>query len=482
MHSTIADLWPVLVLIADITAATAVTMDAVLRKRHVPSIVGWIGLAWLAPLVGSFLYLCFGINRIKTSAITHELEAAWARDAKPGTLSNEASSPEHITAPHPFASLARLGREVTGDPLVSGNQVTLLKNGDEAYPAMLDAIGRANQSVALLVYILDNDSVGQLFLDALLLAIKRGAHVRVLIDDFGARYTRPSMISRLRDSGIPVAGFLPTRTARLIRYANLRNHRKILVVDGAIGFTGGMNIREAHWLARSVRDSVHCAHFRIEGPIVADMQRTFAVDWAFTTGEHLKGARWFPALDRRSTVVARGVKDGPDADLDNMLRIILGALSVATQTVRIVTPYFLPNDALLRAVQVTALRGIDVAIVLPFKSNIPIMDWAMAPQLPDLLTAGCRIYFTPGMFDHTKLFVVDSFWSLIGSTNWDARSLRLNFEYNLECYDASLAQNLENLIEGKIARAYRLRLCDTQSTGFPVRLRNGLARLLSPFL
>jgi cardiolipin synthase len=262
----------------------------------------------------------------------------------------------------------------------------------------------------------------------------------------------------------------------------LRNHRKILVVDGAIGFTGGMNIREAHWLSRSLRDFVHCAHFRIEGPIVADMQRTFAVDWAFTTGEHLKGARWFPDLDRRSTVVARGVKDGPDADLDNMLRIILGALSVATQTVRIVTPYFLPNDALLRAVQVAALRGIDVAIVLPSKSNIPIMDWAMAPQLPDLLTAGCRIYFTSGMFDHTKLFVVDSFWSLIGSTNWDARSLRLNFEYNLECYDASLAENLENLIEDKIARAYRLRLCETQSTGFPVRVRNGLARLLSPFL
>jgi len=290
------------------------------------------------------------------------------------------------------------------------------------------------------------------------------------------------MIRVLRAAGVPVAAFLPTRIPRLFQYANLRNHRKILVVDGRVGFTGGINIRAGHWLARRPAHPVRCLHFRVDGPVVADMQRAFAIDWAFSTGERLGGERWFSPMAGCGTVAARGVPDGPDADLDNLLQIIVGALSVATRRARIVTPYFLPDSVLLRAVQVAALRGVEVDIVLPGRSNVPLMDWAMTPQLPELIEKGCRIHLAPPPFDHTKLFVVDGTWSLIGSTNWDARSLRLNFEYNLECYDRDLAARLDAIIDAKLADARPLGLAELESRAFPARLRDGLARLLSPYL
>jgi cardiolipin synthase len=290
------------------------------------------------------------------------------------------------------------------------------------------------------------------------------------------------MVRRLEQAGIRAAAFLSTHLPRLYRYTNLRNHRKILVVDGAIGFTGGMNIRESHWLALGPAVAACCLHFRVTGPVVADLQRTFAVDWAFSTGEHLHAEEWFPQLGASDTVVARGVPDGPDADLDNIPHLSHGALSAATRAARIVTPYFLPDGVLLRALQVAAMRGVGVDIVLPSKSNVPIMDWAMAPQFPELLDKSCRIYLTPPPFDHTKLLVVDGFWSLIGSTNWDARSLRLNFEYNLECYDAPLARRLEMLVDAKIANARRIEAAELRARPFATRLRDGLARLLSPYL
>ena len=162
--------------------------------------------------------------------------------------------------------------------------------------------------------------------------------------------------------------------------------------------------------------------------------------------------------------------------------MLLGAISVAQHRVSIVTPYFLPDDVLLRARMTAALRGVDVHIVLPQKSNIGIVDWAIAPQLPYLPESGCRIHFTPPPFDHTKLFVIDGFWSFIGSINWDVRSLRLNFEFNLECYCEQLAQYLENLVDARITTAHSMTVDEARSLPVFVQLRNGLARLLSPYL
>jgi cardiolipin synthase A/B len=487
MDLDLRTLVPVLVSILHVLGAIAVTVDAALRKRHVQSVIGWVGLAWLAPVVGLLAYLGFGVNRIKRKAAALAPREAWERSTgqKNHANSNGRGQPEtnDVLDQRPaLRGLARLGNQITGRSLTTGNSVTPLVNGDQAFPAMLDAIGHAHASITLATYIFDNDHTGRLFLDALQRAVARGVAVRVLIDDVGARYSKPTMLKLLRRHGVSAAPFLPTRAPRLFQYANLRNHRKIMVVDGRIGFVGGTNIRDAHWLAHGPPHPTRCLHFRVEGPLVADLQRTFAMDWAFTTGETLRDDPWFPPLPSTGSVTARGVRDGPDDDLDKLLELILGALSAAQERVRIATPYFIPDNVLLHMLQVTAMRGVDVRIVLPETSNLPLIDWATAPQLPALLQKGCRIHFSRAPFDHTKLMTVDGVWSLIGSSNWDARSLRLNFEYNVECYDRALGTVLDRLFEERVATARTLTLDDVASWSFAVRLRNGLTRLLSPYL
>lgn len=479
------EVWPYLFTIAYITGAAWVTVDAVLRKRHAPSVVSWVGLAWLAPISGAIAYFLLGINRIRRSAnrLERHTAAGSAGAASRAVVGHRAPRTAALDLPHPgLAGLVRLGDRVTGRNLCDGNRIEPLVDGDSAYPAMLAAIDAATRSVTMTSYIFDNDFAGQAFRAALSRACDRGIEVRVLIDDVGSRYTKPTMVGELRAAGVPVAAFLPTRVPRLFQYANLRNHRKLMVVDGCIGYIGGMNIRAGHWRGRDPEDPVRCVHFRVDGPIVADMQEAFVTDWAFTTGELLEGERWFAPVRDCGPVVARGVPDGPDADIDNLPQLLLGALAVATRRVRVVTPYFLPDDGLLRALQVAALRGVEVDIVLPGRSNVPPMDWAMTPQLPWLLDAGCRVYRTPPPFDHSKLFVVDGIWSMIGSTNWDARSLRLNFEYNLECYDRTLAARLDSIVDDKIADARLMSRAGIDGRPLPVRLRDGLTRLFSPYL
>jgi len=474
--------WPYLVTLVHVVGATWVTVDAALRKRHVTAIVGWVGLAWLAPVTGAIAYYLLGINRIRRSASRLDRASAAPGLARGPEAAMQSARPAVVAQQPSLEGLLRLGDRLVRHPLHAGNRVEPLVDGDAAYPAMLAAIDGARRSVSLVSYIFDNDVVGREFCAALARARGRGVEVRVLVDDVGARYSRPTILRELAAAGVPAAGFLPTRTPRLFKYANLRNHRKIMVVDGRVAYTGGMNIRAGHWRGRKLAEPVRCVHFRVAGPVVADLQAAFVVDWAFTTGERLEGSAWFAAEPDQGHVAVRGVPDGPDDDIDNLPQMLIGALAVATRRVRIATPYFLPEDSLFRALQVAALRGVEVDIVVPARSNVPVMDWAMAPQFPWLVDSGCRVYRTAEPFDHSKLLVIDGAWSMIGSTNWDARSLRLNFEYNLECYDSALAARLEAVIDAKITTARRMDGTEFARQPFLLRLRDALARLFSPYL
>ena len=461
-----------------IALALAVTLHALMKKEEVHKAVSWIGLAWLAPFGGAFAYWLLGINRIGRTGVALGLRQAWNSDGDAA----EAFAVSFDAVDAVLAGVARVGQQVTGKPLLGGNSVQPLTDGDNAYPAMLAAVDAAEHSITLQTYIFHNDKAGQAFVEALARAHARGVQVRVLVDAVGARYRPTGVLRRLRNLGIPCASFLRPSITRLLSHVNLRNHRKILVVDGEVGFTGGMNISANHWFSTQPSTPVHCLHFEVRGPVVTDMQRAFATDWAFTTRERLQGAPWFAPPVPCGSLLARGVTDGPDADIDHMRQVILGSLAAARQRVRIVTPYFLPDEVVLSTLQTTALRGVAVDIVLPARSNLPLLDWAMRPQCDELLAAGCRIHLTPPPFDHGKLFVVDDDWALIGSTNWDARSLRLNFEYNLECYDEALVAALDPLIDGRIAQATLLDADTLARQSLPARLRNRLVWLLSPYL
>jgi cardiolipin synthase len=480
----ISDNWIWLTAVVDLVLALAVTVHAVLWKRDGRAVIGWVGLVWLAPLVGAFAYFCFGVNRIQRKATALGLHRS-ERDAldPTGSTGFQDAAPSSLAGEFPsLGGLVTLCAKLTGRAVLPGNSVQLLVNGDEAYPAMLESIRHAKRSVALLSYIFDHDRAGRAFLDGLVAAQKRGVEIRVLIDDVGSKYSRPNMVRTMLAAGLTAASFLPTGLRGWLRYANLRNHRKILVVDGRIGFTGGTNIREGHWLAVNPKSPVQCLHFRLDGPVVAHLQQAFAVDWAFATGETLIGDTWFPEPQSAGQTWARGISHGPDEDFENMVDAIIGAVSVAKNRVRIVTPYFLPDSSMIKALGVAAMRGVEVEILLPATSNIRLVQWAATAQLWQLLEKGCRIFSTPPPFDHTKLFVVDDAWSLIGSTNWDPRSLRLNFEFNVECYDRQLARTLNDVIDAKLKSARQVTLGEINARPMTEKLRDGLARLLSPYL
>lgn len=475
--------WPYLLIGLDLILALIVTFHAVLHKPETDTVITWVGLAWLAPFIGVIAYFCFGINRIRRRAVSLEIGQGISLDPPLFEEGDYRLRAEFLERYPNLAGLAHLGANVTGKPLLPGNRVLFLKDGDGAFPAMLEAINSAEHSIALLSYIFDSDRVGEQFLQSLKSACARGIEVRVLIDHVGSNYSKPNMVRRLKSEGITVAAFLPTRTVRLLQYTNLRNHRKILVVDGKVGFTGGTNIREGHALLLKPKVPVQCAHFQLEGPVVAHLQEAFAVDWAFACGEVLRGDHWFPVIERSDgNVVARGVTDGPDEHLNQILEVILGALATASKHVRITTPYFIPDLTILRSLIVAARRGVTVDIVLPSDNNVPIVDWASAALIAQLIENGCRVHRSAPPFDHTKLMVIDGVWSLIGSTNWDPRSLRLNFEFNVECYSMPLAKELEELIDGKISRGRRLTLEEIENRTLPIKLRDGLARLASPYL
>jgi cardiolipin synthase len=456
---------------------------AVLYKRDSRSAIAWVGFIWLVPLIGATLYFIFGVNRLRRQAAslrgTLERYQAQTREAE--------FSPEELQRHLPgqtghLQMLARVVGGVVQRPLLAGNRIEPLVNGDEAFPAMLEAIRQARLSVSFVTYIFDRDEVGLEFAKALGEASRRGVQVRVLIDAAGTRYSFPTILHTLRREGVRYARFLPAFALWRLVAMNLRTHRKILVADGKLGFTGGINIRMGHWLARQPKRPVQDIHFRVSGPVVAQLQEAFADDWLFTTREALRDEAWFPELARAGEVLARGVTDGPDEDFEKLRWTLLGALSIARYSVRIVTPYFLPDPSLTSALNLAAMRGVKVEIILPVHSNLAFVDWASRAMWWQVLEHGCEIWLTPPPFDHSKLMIVDGCWVLVGSANWDPRSLRLNFEYNLECYDLDLARRLDHLAQTKLEGAHLVTLAEMDERGFPVRLRDGIARLATPYL
>ncbi|MFO1154361.1 MAG: phospholipase D-like domain-containing protein [Rhodospirillales bacterium] len=489
-------LWAWLLTAAQMMVAVITSGHVILHKRDVRAAIGWVGLIWFVPFGGSVLYFLFGINRIRRRAHGLRGPRPAGRPVAMGPVAAvrlPALLPD--TARH-LAALGQLHDRINDAPLTEGNRIAAFTRGADAYAAMIAAIDAARRTIGLMTYIFDVDVSGRAFIEALERAQARGVRVRVLIDGVGARYTRPPVIRELSRRKVKAAEFLPTGFPLVMPYANLRNHRKILVIDGAVGFTGGMNIRHSH-AAEDAPDAIADVHFRIDGPVVDHLVVTFLEDWLFAAGETL-GGEWFQppetnddllnpkglgdAWHPTDDVAARGIAAGPDEAFERIRWTILAALALAERRVRIVTPYFVPDQTLMTALSLAALRGVAVDIIIPKKGNLRLVRWASRAKLSHLLASGCRVWLTPQPFDHAKLMTVDSAWALIGSSNWDARSLRLNFEFNVECYGEAMARAIDGLIELRIARAQALTFIESLALPLFTRLRDGTAWLASPYL
>lgn len=454
---------------------------ALLMKRDPRSSLGWITVSITLPLLGPLLYWIMGINRISRKA------RKWQQSGRrlAGRDVFQVFPQENPAPPLPadishLRELRCLSDLVVSSPLIAGNRLIPLDNGDQAYPTMIEALDGARSSIHLSTYIFDSDNTGRRFIDALRRAAARGVEVRVLVDGLGEKYSFPTARKYFKGSSVEIKRFLPMRQGG---YLNLRNHRKILVIDGITGFTGGMNIGGRHMVATAeTRFPVADLHFTVEGSVVADLQRVFLEDWFFATGRLLDDERFFPPLQDRGTSLVRVIADGPDKELRKLHWIIMGALSCAGKRVRIMTPYFIPDRALISALATTAMRGIEVILILPAVSNLPLVHWATRSYLWELLQCGIRIYYQPPPFCHTKLFIVDGLWSLVGSANLDPRSLRLNFELNLEIFDRELAGLLEQQFIQTLACSKEISLCEMDSRPLMEKIRDGAAKLFSPYL
>ncbi len=476
-------LWQLLAA-AQIAAATGVTIHVLLHRRNTVAATGWIGLAWLAPaLVGACLYFLFGINRI-------ERRGQRLRRRQVAIPDQPACCVVH---PGHLRPLERASTRIVERPMLAGNAVAPLLHGDAAYPEMLAAIEGARTSIAMDAYIFRANSVGLAFIAALAEAQARGVAVRVLIDAVGGSYIFAPAWRRLRAAGVPAARFLHSHLPWRMPILNLRSHKKMLVVDGRIGFAGGLNIgaENLEEPSRSLRRSrrrrlvrrrrgIRDVQFRFDGPVVGQMMAGFAEDWAFAAGEDLRGDTWFPSVPAAGDAFARVITSGPDHDLERIKLLIMSAVGAAQRRIRVVTPYFLPDMPLATTLVLAALRGVEVEIIVPERSDYRLVDWAVRDGLGAMAEAGCRVMWGLPPFNHAKLMTVDGAWCLVGSANWDMRSLRLNFEMDVEVIDAAVTADVDALIDALPRRV--LALHELHNRSIPVRLRDAATRLLQPYL
>lgn len=459
-------LWGVFVLMA-----IGFSVHILLNKRNPYAAALWLALVWFFPIGGFLLYWSFGVNRVARKA---------RRRQKPWTGANV---PSRRDVPESLLPLLRVGDSLSPRPLAPDNAIELLEDGDKTYPAMLEAIAGAQKTLGMVTYIFDEDAVGRAFEKALQDAAARGVHVRLLVDGLGAWGIGPRLQWGLADVGGRVASFWPR--GRWMRHPglNLRNHRKILVVDGKVGFTGGLNVSSRHVTQPGQERPASCdLHFRLRGPVVAHLVEAFVDDWELATGEILKGPHWFPELPHTGTIMARGIPAGPDFNVARLHELLLGALRSARTRIDLMSPYFIPDAAILALLRTASRSGVRVRLLLPRRTDHRFMAWAARAYLLELVECGVEVWEVSQDFVHAKLAVVDSHWVMFGSANLDNRSFRLNFEFNVEAWSQDLAKKVMTYMNHYQGRAKRLSRKMLRREPVLIRLRNQTIKLFSPYL
>ncbi|MEI2300276.1 phospholipase D-like domain-containing protein [Ensifer sp. MJa1] len=487
MIDLVQNYWPHILAVLSFALGIPAAIHAAMTKDDVRAAAGWVGVVLLSPIVGALIYAVGGINRIRRSSIGSQ--RALLQGQGPDQFGQFDVSETDIAGrfEQRFAAMKILGDRVSRHRMCAGNRIVVLSGGDDAYAAMLQEIVGAERSILVESYIFDRDVIGLRFADALIAAVARGVEVRVLIDAVGARYSVPSIVGYLKDAGVPTAVFNGNIIIGLrLPYANLRTHRKILVVDGRVAFAGGMNIRAGFTTEIAGDATAQDTHFRMVGPVVADIFQVAAEDWQFSSGEVLASDAWrieeaLSPVDSLS-VLMRAVPSGPDATNETNHKMLMGAFSVARKNIRIMSPYFLPDRELISALVTAARRGVEVDIIVPAVNNLLLVDRAMTAQFDQVLKGHCRVWRAKGAFNHSKLLTVDERWAYVGSTNLDPRSLRLNFEFDLEVLDDGFAQSISETITQVLASAEPVTLELLRAKPFIDRLANRILWLGSPYL
>ncbi|TXH77330.1 MAG: cardiolipin synthase [Lysobacteraceae bacterium] len=448
----------------------------ILQKREPVATLSWLlGLA-LLPYLGFVIYHLFGPQKIERQRLRR----------RRSRLDDEALGhlPDGPNCAPEARELARMAQTVTGLAPSSAREVRLLVDGCAKYEALIADLAKARQHVHLEYYIYTPDESGRLIRDALVDCARRGVRVRVLLDAIGSAKASRAFFAPLLDVGGELIWFHPTRLWRffLRPWLNLRTHRKIVVIDNRIAYTGGINITDEE-NERLRSDAYRDLHLRIEGDVVRTLQQVFVEDWIYACGERALISEIVRSMPEASpgTVSAQVLTSGPDSSWEAIHRIHVGLIHAARARVWLVTPYFVPGEAAMMALTSAALGGLDVRLLVPKDSDSRLVTLAARSYYDELMAAGVKIYeYGPRML-HTKALLIDETTAVIGSANFDHRSFRLNFEVSVLFQDHGIALRLSRLIEGEFANAPRVRQ-DRLRPLLHVRLPEALARLLSPLL
>jgi len=449
-----------------------------LRKKDPAATFAWILVLLFAPGLGVLLFWFLGRDRMRrpprpereaTSRVTGRIHERLSGQVDPALLARslEGQPPEH-------RGMTRLASALGSMEIRAGNDVRVLLGAPATYDALIEAIDAATDHVHLEYYIFRADESGERILQALTRAAERGVRVRLLYDGFGSFGLR-RRLRGLLDAGGYAQSFFPLSLLRRAWTVKLRNHRKLVVVDGAVGFTGGINVGDMFLDWRDI-------HLRLEGPAVGELQGIFVADWYLASRHDLTASELFPMVEPRGDALVQILQSGPDESFETIHRLYFAAIASAQRRVIIATPYFVPDQAMNVALQATALRGVDVQLIVPRHSNHRVVFHAGRGFYDELLSAGVRIHeYTDGML-HTKAMVVDGRLGLVGSFNLDMRSFRLNFEMVAALYDAGSVERLEALLEEDLCKTEAIELERWRERSVITRIKEGYARLMSPLL
>ncbi|HMP89454.1 MAG TPA: cardiolipin synthase [Kiritimatiellia bacterium] len=467
------------------------------RNRRDPvSAMLWLMVTWTLPAIGILLYISFGINRVQAKSWKKEFANQKFRDERSARESAELPlsywrSIREAVAREPDDPVARtidraVASQVTDHPLIGGNSINLLITGDEAFPQMFAAIEKAKHHIHLQSFIIGHDDVGRKLMNLLDAKAREGVTVRLLYDRFGSSFAVVGGLfhRHKRTPNFNIAGWTMARLLKRQFQINLRNHRKVLIVDGEVAFTGGINWQAAH-TSRSHQSPIQDYHFSLFGPIVSELQYTFLRDWYYITDDdpaRLLCTEHFPRLEPSGNVPIRLINGGPATELDEICDSLFACLVGAQKQILAVTPYFVPTSDIIRALRNAALRGVDVKVVVPAKNNHFYAGMAGRAYYEELLESGVRVYERKPPFMHAKGLIVDDAVALVGSANLDVRSLRLNYETNLMVYDVDFINRLKEAMLTEVSMSHEIEFSVWRKRPLTRRMMENACSILTPIL
>lgn len=464
-------------LLLDILIIAILIPTVVAQRRESGATLAWVLVIVLLPFIGLLGFWLFGttplyLRRRKRRKVEEKL----ADDLERVQAHIPPALPIAGLAPSLLALVAKL--DDTGP--VSGNAVEIMRDGAQVFAALERSFDAAQHHIHLLYYIWEADFTGKRLREALVRAARRGVKVRLLLDDVGSRQANTAFFAPLVAAGGRVERFLKVNILSRRLNLNNRNHRKVVVVDGYLGFTGGMNVGDVYaGRGEPWRD----LHASIEGAVVNSLQEVFCQDWFHATGRNLVNAHYFPSVTARGEIHAQFLASGPaDARWQTIYTVLFAAMNLAQRRIWIETPYFVPDRSLLLSLQTAALRGVDVRLLLPGRSDHPLVLYAGRSFIDDLLAAGVRIFELHSAMPHAKAVTVDGVFATLGSANMDQRSFRLNFEGNLFFYGEAIASRLEDDFVSLCAMATEVTSVERETLSQWQRLAENSARILAPLL